>query len=98
MEISLTQCPIFGVHLYPHAIVRALGVNSAHKTKDEGYRAQLAAAAGATGNNVHELETALKEGCYGARHDRLDAFLSAWIAATPQDSSKVYGALPDDVI
>lgn len=87
------------LEVYPHAIVRSLGVSARHKSTPEGYFAQLSAAARATGwSEPSQLEAALRRHVPGARHDRLDAFLSAWIAALPPDALQACGAPPDDVI
>lgn len=87
------------LEVYPHAIVRSLGVTGRHKSTPEGYTQQVAAAAQATGwSDPTRLEAALRRSVPGTRHDRLDAFLSAWIAALPPDDLEAYGAPPDDVI
>ncbi len=35
---------------------------------------------------------------YGKRDDKLDAFLSAWVASLPSSKQKVYGSKPNDAI
>jgi len=87
------------LEVYPHAIVRSLGVSAHHKSTPEGYFAQLSAASRATGwSEPSQLEAALRRNVPGARHDRLDAFLCAWIAALPPDALQACGAPPADVI
>lgn len=82
---------------YPYAVVRRLGC-VLHKTTAEGYRAQLAAAAEATGWAPPDLERRLAQTTAGSAHDRLDAFLCAWIASLGPAGRMAYGEPPDDVI
>lgn len=84
--------------VFPHATVRALGIEGRHKTTKAGYRAQRRGAAEATGHEPEELEAKLAVAGFGSRHDRLDAFLSAWIAAMPESELRAYGEPPGDVI
>lgn len=84
--------------VYPHVIFRALGIDSCHKSSADGYRAQLNAAAAITANTPRALDDALRRSVFGARHDRLDAFVAAWVAATPKARLIGYGEPPDDVI
>lgn len=87
------------IEVYPHAIIRSLGVLSQHKSTPTGYADQLAAAARVTGwSNPADLHEALRRRTYGAKHDRLDAFLSAWVAALPFAELTACGEGPDDVI
>ncbi|MBS0393560.1 MAG: DUF429 domain-containing protein [Proteobacteria bacterium] len=80
------------IEVYPQAIVRGLAGPVAHKSTDAGYRAQLAAAAAATGWEApRDLEAALRATVAGTRHDRLDAYLAAWVASLPARSRRAYG-------
>jgi hypothetical protein len=54
-----------------------------HKSTENGYRDQLAAVAARTGWEPQKLEARLKEAVAGSRHDRLDAFMAAWVARLP---------------
>ena len=74
----------------PYAIIRELLPACEHKTTEVGYRDQLAAVAGRTGWEPRELETRLKQTVAGTHHDRLDAFMAAWIASLPPEQ-RAYG-------
>lgn len=86
------------MEVYPYAIAHALGVAGYPKSTVEGHKLHLAAAAKATGNDASLLGSSLTKGVYGSRHDRLDAFLSAWVAASPDNVLTAYGHPPGDVI
>lgn len=43
-------------------------------------------------------EPVLKEIGYGSLDDKLDAYLSAWVASLPADEREACGEAPDDVI
>jgi hypothetical protein len=87
------------IELFPHAIIRGIGVHSKHKTTNAGYADQLNAAARITGwTKPNDLHEALKKCAYGTTHDRLDSFLSAWIAALPRRALRPYGVSENDVI
>ena len=84
------------IETYPQAIVRALLPEVAHKSSEDGYRAQLVAVAAATGWEPDALEGALKADVPGARHDRLDAFMAAWVASLPRERRYAFGP-PNDL-
>jgi hypothetical protein len=84
--------------VFPHAIVRSLGVNSGHKSTKGGLLAQIAAAAAATGWTPDALRGELRRLGFGPEHDLLDAYLAAWVASLPDDRLLALGSLPDDVI
>lgn len=84
--------------VFPQAIVARLGCGAQHKSTSDGYSAQLAAAALATGNSAEELARDLLTSVYGSRHDRLDAYFSAWIASLPSYKLDACGQPPWDVI
>lgn len=88
------------IEVYPYAIVRALLPSCAHKTTEEGYRDQLAVLARHTGWKPGALESRLKATVPGTRHDRLDAFMSAWVASLGADRRRAFGdaSQPDDAI
>ena len=86
------------LEVFPQAIVHAMGVAGAHKSSDSGYEGQLAAAARNTGVTISQLASELKAACFGSRHDRLDAYLSAWVAALDSHERRAFGILPDDAI
>jgi predicted nuclease with RNAse H fold len=88
------------IEVYPFAIVRALLKECDHKSTEQGYGDQLAAAALHTGWEPHNLEARLKVTISGNRHDRLDAFMAAWVASLPLDRRRAFGdgKRPDDAI
>jgi hypothetical protein len=88
------------IEVYPFAIVRALLPACEHKSTEEGYQDQLIAVASRTGWPAQELEAKLKETVAGSRHDRLDAFMAAWVASLPRDQRRAFGDAerPDDAI
>lgn len=83
--------------VFPQAIVATLGCATYHKSTLLGYASQLEAAASVTGYSVEELARDLT-GVYGSRHDRIDAFLSAWIASLDISDLEACGVPPWDVI
>lgn len=87
------------LEVFPQASVRSLGIHGKHKSKREGLRRQFGAVAERTGWSGGEvLHAAVKAGGYGALHDRLDAFMCAWVASLPERGRKGHGRQPDDVI
>jgi hypothetical protein len=88
------------IEVYPFAIIRALLPTCAHKSTNQGYRDQLAAVAARTGWEPLALETKLNLAVPGSRHDRLDAFMSAWVASLPMEQRRAFGDArqPDDAI
>lgn len=88
------------IEVYPFAIVRALLPSCEHKSTEQGYRDQLAAVASRTGWDPDRLERRLKGSVAGSRHDRLDAFMAAWVASLPPGARRTYGhgQKPDDSI
>ncbi|WP_324482674.1 DUF429 domain-containing protein [Acidiphilium sp.] len=88
------------IEVYPFAIVRALLPSCLHKSTEGGFRSQLEAVAQRTGWEPQCLETALKSAVPGSRHDRLDAFMSAWVATLPVEQRRAFGDAhhPDDSI
>jgi predicted nuclease with RNAse H fold len=79
------------IEVYPYAIVRALLDECPHKSTPEGYRCQLEAIATETGWNCNHFESKLVRAVPGTRHDRLDAFMTAWVASLPRKSRRTYG-------
>ena len=89
------------IEVYPFAIVRALLPSCLHKSTESGFRDQLKAVAHRTGwEEPQGLEAALKSAVPGSRHDRLDAFMSAWVATLPVEQRRAFGDAdhPDDSI
>jgi uncharacterized protein DUF429 len=86
------------LEVYPQAIAASLGARDIHKSHRDGVRQQLAAAARYTGwPVVHEIAS-LDRVCYGSNHDRLDAYLAAWVASLEHGDRRAIGCPPDDVI
>lgn len=87
------------IEVFPQAIVAALGCSKVHKSKKDGLAAQEQAAWIATGWAGKYDNPDLKSAVYGSPHDRLDAYLSAWIASLPEEKRTCYGNKQnDDVI
>lgn len=88
------------IEVYPFAIVRELLPTCEHKSTEKGYQDQLAAVAVRTGWEPQELEKKLKATVPGSRHDRLDAFMAAWVASLPPERRRAFGdpQQPDDAI
>jgi predicted nuclease with RNAse H fold len=79
------------IEVYPFAVVRALLPACQHKTTEQGYKDQLAAVAARTGWEPQQLDARLKATALGARHDRLDAFMAAWVASLPRERRRAFG-------
>jgi hypothetical protein len=88
------------IEVYPFAIIRALLPACEHKSTEQGYRDQLVAVAARTGWKPQNLEARLKVTVSGSRHDRLDAFMAAWVASLPPERRRAIGDAqrPDDAI
>lgn len=84
------------LEVYPQAIVRSLGVSRQHKSKQAGLQAQMEGIAAITGwpNSAIDLFGI----GFGSRHDKLDAYLSAWIASLPSHERYALGEVPNDAI
>ena len=86
------------IEVFPQATVAALGISGVHKSKRAGFEAQLAGVANVTGWPCDDRTLKLDDIGYGSRHDKLDAYLSAWVASLPEHQRKPCGEAPDDVI
>lgn len=86
------------LEVYPQATVRALGVGAKHKSTPGAVLEQLAAAARYTGWPAEPRVAGLKPIAWGSSHDRLDAYLAAWVASLAEDAREALGQPPDDVI
>lgn len=86
------------IEVYPQATVAALGISGVHKSKRAGLEAQLAGVAKVTGWPNNGRTSELREIGYGSRHDKLDAYLSAWVASLPEHQRRPCGEAPDDAI
>jgi hypothetical protein len=79
------------IEVFPQAIVRALDCSKIHKTKKDGSLNQEKAAWKVTGWGDNEVKPSLKLCVYGSHHDKLDAYLSAWVASLPIEKLECYG-------
>lgn len=87
------------VEVYPQATVRQLGAGSLHKFKSGGVDAQLTAVSARTGWPAGRPdEPQFEEIAWGPRHDQLDAYLSAWVAALDVPNRISFGEPPHDAI
>lgn len=87
------------VEVFPQATVRVLGSGQVHKFKADGVQAQLTEVATHTGWPHSDFaDTAFEDIAFGPAHDRLDAYLSSWVAALAPDDRLAFGNPPDDVI
>ncbi len=88
------------IEVYPYAIVPTLAPTCEHKSTEKGYLDQLAAVACRRGWEPGDLEAKLKATVSGNRHDRLDAFMAAWVASLPADERRAFGDArrPNDAI
>jgi predicted nuclease with RNAse H fold len=80
------------IETYPQAIVRSLISDCEHKATDVGYRRQLSAIAAATGWTPNQLEEALAASVGGRRDDRLDAYMSGWVASLSLPNRTLFGS------
>lgn len=86
------------IEVYPQAIAWALGAAGTHKRQEAGFRAQLNALATRTGWPQDPERSVLSGVAFGARDDRLDAYLSAWVASLTEAERRPLGTSPGDAI
>ncbi|MGA3117873.1 MAG: DUF429 domain-containing protein [Syntrophobacteraceae bacterium] len=86
------------LEVFPQAIAATLESTKIHKSKTEGLLCQLSAVARFTGWPETICNSSLKDIGYGSLHDKLDAYLSAWVASLEIDQRESIGAPPNDVI
>jgi hypothetical protein len=84
------------IEVYPQAIAFALNSAKVHKSK--GATDQLLAAARYTGWPNSRSPVRIEHIGWGAVHDRVDAYLSAWVASVDECNRFPFGQSPDDVI
>ncbi len=84
------------LEVFPQATAKRLCPDAVHKTKKGGLLAQSRAVSVVTG--WPESPKALDTVAYGSRHDKLDAYLCAWIASLNEVDREPLGELPNDVI
>lgn len=87
------------IEVFPQATVKLMGASSLYKKKQGGVDAQLSAVSRFTGWPSASAGTdPLQDIAFGPRHDALDAYLSAWVAALGAQQRLPLGSPPDDVI
>ena len=87
------------IEVFPQATARVLGAGGVHKGKAGGVEAQLVKAArytGWPGGNPGDPD--FSDIGFGPAHDRLDAYLSAWVAGLEERDRIPFGEPPGDVI
>lgn len=92
---GLAEC----LEVFPQATVRVLGSGEVHKSRAGAVEAQFQAVARHTGwPGVHREDPSPRSICRSPRHDALDAYLSAWVAALDEKDRVAYGEPPEDAI
>ena len=86
------------IEVFPHAIAVALGAHAIHKSRADGLLAQISAAAKHCGWPRCAALRELGSIGYGSSHDRLDAYLGAWVASLGETAREPFGEPPTDVI
>jgi|SRR5215203_1377095 len=86
------------LEVFPQATVALLGVGGIHKSREGGIEAQLTAVSRCTGWPTPPIPDALAQIGHGKLHDRLDAYLAAWVASLDLDAREPLGCPPNDVI
>lgn len=86
------------IETYPQAIVHELKCAGLHKSTEKGLQNQIDEAAKLLGVSPTEMRAKLLSMGFGSTHDRLDAFLSCWVASVGDSNRKAFGRPPADVI
>jgi hypothetical protein len=86
------------IETYPQAIVHQLKCAGQHKSTVQGLESQVQEAAKVLGLSATDFRAQLLVMGFGSPHDRLDAFLSAWVASLDVKDRKAFGSPPYDVI
>lgn len=86
------------LEVFPNAIVRSLGVAVGHKSTRTGFARQLALVSAAAGWPAATSAVRLDQIAYGCRHDKLDAFMAAWVAGLPRARTLAHGDGARDTI
>jgi hypothetical protein len=85
--------------VFPQAIVRVAGSGHRHKSAPGAVHEQLVVASRYTGWPTEGSTAAvLDEIAWGTPHDRLDAYLSSWVASLPESERTAFGRPPADAI
>ncbi len=83
---------------FPHAVGLVLGAAGQRKLTRGGLDDRLAAVALRTGWPGPPVAAALDDVAFGARHDKLDAYLCAWVASLDGNGREGVGGPADDTI
>jgi len=86
------------LEVYPQATVQVLNPRAPHKTSKGAVADQLRAASKHTGWPQEPTVDALRAIGFGNSHDRLDAYLAAWVASLAEPDRRPFGHKPNDVI
>jgi hypothetical protein len=86
------------LEVFPHATALVLAAAGRRKLTHGGLHERLAAVAGRTGWPDPPTAGSLDEVAFGARHDRLDAYLCAWVASLDEGAREGIGGPADDTI
>lgn len=86
------------LEVFPQATAVTLGAAGVHKAMPHGLAAQLAAVCGETGWRDDSGDPPLDDICFGSRDDKLDAYLSAWVASLSKEERIADGDPPHDAI
>jgi hypothetical protein len=86
------------LEVFPNAIVRSLDVAVGHKSTRTGFARQVAVVSEAAGWPAPTSAVRLDQIAYGSRHDKLDAFMAAWVASLPRARTLAHGDGARDTI
>ena len=86
------------LEVFPQAIASVLGAHHVHKSIRDGLLTQLEAVAKKTHWPIMNGIASLTDIGYGSYHDRLDAYLSAWVASLDDSGRLPIGNPPNDAI
>lgn len=86
------------LEVFPQATAKILGASKIHKSKFEGTVNQLTAASRYTCWPRLISKSCLNNIGYGSFHDKLDAYLSSWVASLDETQREGIGSPPQDVI
>jgi Protein of unknown function (DUF429) len=86
------------IEVFPQAIVATLNAHGIPKGQEAGLLAQLEAVSRHTFWPDEPKPSTLSSIAFGAQHDKLDAFMSAWVASLEEEDREPIGQPPDDAI
>lgn len=86
------------IEVFPQAIADALQARKIHKSKSKGVCSQLTSVAKYSRWPLDDEQMDLRQIAFGSLHDKLDAYLSAWVASLSEGDRLACGDQPADVI